>query len=258
MFDDKELAIEIEDLSFIYPDGTEALKGVSLKVRQGESLAIIGPNGAGKSTLLLNLNGLLRGNGLIKIFGIKINSSSSNLKNIRKKVGLVFQNPDDQLFCSTVYEDVAFGPTNLGLNREEVERRVKDALFKVEMGGYENSNAFHLSYGQKKRVAIATILSMNPDIVAIDEPSSNLDHNSQIKLAKILNSLLKTKLIVTHDIPYAALLCDRAVILDNGKIVADGLFFDILSKFELLEKHRLGLPPGFSIKKLKEDKKKLL
>jgi cobalt/nickel transport system ATP-binding protein len=254
MFDDKELAIEIEDLSFIYPDGTEALKGVSLKVRQGESLAIIGPNGAGKSTLLLNLNGLLRGNGLIKIFGIKINSS--NLKNIRKKVGLVFQNPDDQLFCSTVYEDVAFGPTNLGLSKEEVKGRVKDALFKVEMVGYENSNAFHLSYGQKKRVAIATILSMNPDIVAIDEPSSNLDHNSQIRLAKILNSLSKTKLIVTHDIPYAALLCDRAVILDNGKIVADGLFFDILSKSELLGNHRLGLPPGFSIKKLKEDKEK--
>jgi len=255
MFDDKELAIEIENLSFIYPDGTEALKEVNLKVRQGESLSIIGPNGAGKSTLLLNLNGLLRGNGLIKIFGIKINPS--NLKEIRKKVGLVFQNPDDQLFCLNVYEDIAFGPTNLGFNKKEVERRVKDALLKVEMEGYEDHNAFHLSYGQKKRVAIATILSMNLDIVAIDEPSSNLDHNSQIGLAKILNSLSKTKLIVTHDIPYAALLCDRAVILDNGKIVADGLFFDILSKSELLEKHRLGLPPGFSIKKLKEDKTKL-
>jgi cobalt/nickel transport system ATP-binding protein len=145
----------------------------------------------------------------------------------------------------------------LGLNKKEVERRVKDALFKVEMVGYENSNAFHLSYGQKKRVAIATILSMNPDIVAIDEPSSNLDHNSQTRLSKILNSLSKTKLIVTHDIPYATLLCDRAVILDDGKIVADGLFFDILSKSELLEKHRLGLPPGFSIEKLREDKKRL-
>lgn len=251
----ENVIIEIENLSFNYPDGTAALKDVSLKVCEGESVAIIGPNGAGKSTLLLNLNGLLKGNGLVKIFGTEINSS--NPRDVRKKVGLVFQNPDDQLFCSTVYEDVAFGPTNLGLNREEVERRVKDTLLKVEMNGYENQNAFHLSYGQKKRVAIATILSMNPDIVAIDEPSSNLDHNSQIGLAKILNSLSKTKLIVTHDIPYSALLCDRAVILDNGKIVTDGLFFDILSKSELLEKHRLGLPPGFSIKKLREDKIKL-
>ena len=255
MYKNKNLAIEIENLSFNYPDGTAALKDVSLKVCEGESVAIIGPNGAGKSTLLLNLNGLLKGNGLVKIFGTEINSS--NLRDIRKRVGLVFQNPDDQLFCSTVYEDIAFGPMNLRLKEVEIERRVNDALLKVEMNGYEDHNAFHLSYGQKKRVAIATILSMNPDIIVIDEPSSNLDHDSQLRFAKILISLLKTKLIVTHDIPYAALLCDRAVILDNGKIVADGLFFDILSKPELLERHRLGFQPGFSIEKLKKDKNKL-
>lgn len=236
-------AIKISNLSYAYPDGSEALKEVNLEIANGQSVAIMGPNGAGKSTLLLHLNGILQGQGKIEIFGLPV--ASQNIKEIRRRVGIVFQDPDDQLFSPTVFDDVAFGPLNMGLPADEVKRRVSKALEAVEMRGYENKMAYHLSFGQKKRVATATALSMEPDILAVDEPSSNLDPRGRRKLFNIIRSLPVTKIIVTHDLPYTLELCERAIILDEGRVVADGPIETILSNEELLEKHGLELPSKY-------------
>lgn len=236
-------AVEIKDLHYSYPDGTEALRGVDLVVEEGESVGIVGPNGAGKSTLLLHLNGILMGRGEVKIFGMPV--IKPNLKEIRRRVGLVFQDPDDQLFSPTVFDDVAFGPLNIGLSPEEVEWAVKKALQQVGLEGFEKRSAFHLSFGQKKRAAIATVLSMNPDLLVLDEPSSNLDPRARRELSELLQSLKITKIIVTHDLPFVFENCERVVVMSEGKVVADGEVFSILSDGGLLERYGLELPYGY-------------
>jgi len=237
-------AIEIVGLRYAYPDGTRALCGIDLTIEEGESVAVIGPNGAGKSTLLLHLNGILRGKGVIRVFGTPIEDST--LREVRRRVGVVFQDPDDQLFLTTVNQDVAFGPSNLGLGPEEVAHRTHEALESVGMGGFGERAAHHLSFGQRKRVATATVLSMRPDILVLDEPSSNLDPRSRRHLGEILAALPVTKIIVTHDLPYAYHTCERAVILSGGRVAADGPIGAILSDSGLLAAHDLELPQGFA------------
>ncbi len=236
-------AIEMKGVRFAYPDGTPALNGVDLSVEEGESVGVIGPNGAGKSTLLLHLNGILRGQGEVSIFGLPV--KKENLREIRRRVGLVFQDPDDQLFSPTVFDDVAFGPVNMGLPAEEVKREVERALAEVGMEGTEKRSAHHLSFGQQKRVSIATVLSMRPDLLVLDEPSSNLDPRARRGLAELLRGLPVTKVVVTHDLPFVLEICERAVVLDAGRVAADGEALTILSDEDLLARHGLELPFGF-------------
>jgi len=237
-------AVLVQGLTFAYPDGTEVLRGIDLVVQRGESVALVGPNGAGKSTFLLHLNGILQGSGRISIFGLAV--ETKNLREVRRRVGLVFQDPEDQLFLGTVGQDVAFGPANLGLNEEEVSLRVEEALEAVGMLGSEEKCSHHLSFGQKKRVAVATVLSMRPDLLALDEPTSNLDPKSRRRLVQILAALPVTKIVVTHDLPLAFELCERTVILDGGRIVADGPTEQILLDERLLAMHDLELPYRFA------------
>jgi cobalt/nickel transport system ATP-binding protein len=236
-------AIEAKDLRFSYPDGTPVLRGIDLTVRQGESVALIGPNGAGKSTLLLHLNGILRGTGDLRVFGLPV--QDKNLREIRRIVGVVFQDPEDQLFLTSVAQDVAFGPGNLGLDKGEIATRVQEALAAVDMEGSGHRAAHHLSFGQKKRVAVATVLAMRPSLLVLDEPLSNLDPRAHRKLADILLGLPVTKIIATHDLPAAYELCERTVILDEGHIVADGPTGTLLNDQALLAAHGLELPYGF-------------
>ena len=232
--------IKIKNLSFRYPDGQQALTEVSLTVYQGETIALIGPNGAGKSTLFLHLNGILRSNGRVEVFGGPI--SDDNLREVRRKVGLVFQNPDDQLFSPTVFDDVAFGPINLGYSVAEVHRSVAKALRWVRMEGYEKRSPHHLSLGEKKRIAIATVLSMAPEILVIDEPTSNLDPRSKWHLITLLKKLPMTRIIASHDLELVRTLCQRVIILDRGQVVAEGSTEQILSDVLLLKNH--GLAPA--------------
>jgi cobalt/nickel transport system ATP-binding protein len=236
-------AVEINKLVYSYPDGTLALRGVNLTIEEGESVGIVGPNGAGKSTLLLHLNGILMGRGEVRIFGLPVDKQ--NLREIRRRVGLVFQDPDDQLFSPTVFDDVAFGPMNMGFSREEVAAAVSRALQEVGVTGQEKRSAHHLSYGQKKRVAIATVLSMNPDLLVLDEPSSNLDPRARREFSELLQGMKITKILVTHDLPFVFENCDRVVVMSGGKVAADGEAFDILSNEELLSEYGLELPYGF-------------
>ncbi len=234
----------VEDLAFAYPDGNQALYGVDLRVGRGERVALLGPNGAGKTTLVLHLNGILRaGRGRVTVAGLPVDKPS--LQEVRRRVGIVFQDPDDQLFMPTVGEDVAFGPRNLGLPETEVSRRVTEALEQVGMGGYAERPPHHLSFGQRRRVAVATVLSMHPEILVLDEPSSNLDPAGRRELAEVLQALPVTLLMVTHDLPYALQLCPRSVVLDGGVVVADGPTRELLTDAELLGRHRLELPYGF-------------
>jgi len=232
-----EKAIAIRGLNYSYPDGTKALKGITLNIAEGESVGIIGPNGAGKSTLLLQLNGILRGAGNIKIFGTEV--EEKNYGKIRGMVGVVFQEPDNQLFMPTVFDDVAFGPLNMGLAKEQVGERVEDALTKVDMLPAMRKTSHHLSFGEKKRVSVATVLSMSPKVIALDEPSSNLDPKHRRGLIDLLNSFDMTKVVVTHDLDLVSKVCSRVIIIDRGEITADGLAADILNDRELLAKHDL-------------------
>ena len=233
--------IEIKNLSFSYPDGQGALRDISLAVSAGETVAFIGPNGAGKSTLLLHLNGILRSeNGTVRILGLP--TEEKHLKAIRCKVGLVFQNPDDQLFSPTVFDDVAFGPISMGCSEEEVRRRVKRALGQVGMSGHERRSPHHLSGGEKKRIAIATVLSMSPEILVIDEPTSDLDPRGRWALIELLRGLPMTKLIASHDLEAVQALCERAILLDEGRVVADDLTCRVLSDPPLLASHGLAPP----------------
>jgi len=231
--------IKINDLSFTYPDGQPALSGLSLVVGQGESVAVIGPNGAGKSTLLLHLNGIFHSNGTVRVFDRPVNDK--NLRWVRSRVGLVFQDPDDQLFSPTVFDDVAFGPINMGYSEAEVHQAVSKALEWVGMAGYEKRSSHHLSIGERKRIAIATVLSMSPQILALDEPSGNLDPRSKWSLISLLRRLPMTKIIATHDLELVRALCSRTVILDRGQIVIDGATSLILNDRSLLVAH--GLAP---------------
>jgi cobalt/nickel transport system ATP-binding protein len=232
--------IEIKNLSFNYPDGHQGLENVDFNICPGENVAVIGPNGAGKSTLLLHLNGILRGNSAVKICGLAV--EEKNLKEIRKRVGLIFQDPEDQLFSLNVFDDVAFGPINMGYSESEVKQRVAQALKWVGMGGYEERSPHHLSVGEKKRIAIATVLSLNPEILVIDEPTSNLDPRSKWSLIGLLKQLPVTKIIATHDLELVRALCQRTVVMDEGKIVADGNTEAILGDVHLLKVH--GLAPS--------------
>lgn len=234
--------IEVENLSFRYPDGRLALDDVSLSVAPDEKVALVGPNGSGKSTLLLHLNGVLRSpTGTIRLGGLPLNDR--NLGQIRAWVGLVFQNPDDQLFSPCVYQDVAFGPLHMGLPEAEVRARVERALAAVGMGDYAERVSFHLSVGEKKRIAIATVLSMEPKILVLDEPSAGLDPRARRHLIALLHDLKQqTMLISTHDMRLAAELCARVVVLDGGRVVAEGLTERILNDADLLERHGLEKP----------------
>ena len=232
-----DTAIRIADLRFAYPDGVQALRGVDLTIGVGEKVALLGPNGAGKTTLLLHLNGILRGKGTIHIMGQPLNNG--NLKHFRAQVGLVFENPDDQLFSPTVFDDVAFGPLYMGLAREEVLERARLALEQVGMAGFEERLPHHLSLGQKKRIAIATVLSMKPAILALDDPFSSLDPGARRELVQLLQTLPQTMIVSTHHIPIIRHLFPRTVVMDDGCIVADGDTGAILADTALLEAHGL-------------------
>jgi len=229
--------IEIGHLSYRYPDGTPALRGIDLDVRRGDSIAILGPNGSGKSTLLYHLNGTLIGDGRVVILGLPIvkeNLPKEILREIRRKVGLVFQNPDDQLFCPTVYDDVAFGPLNMGLDKENVQLRVERTLDMVGLEGFEKRSAHHLSEGEKKRVALATVLAMDSEILALDEPTDNLDPLASHALIERIRQIDRTKIIITHHLDLAMDLCNRAVFLQAGKKVADLSMERLVEDRELL------------------------
>ncbi len=239
-------AIEIKKLSYAYPDGKTALENINLDIFEGESIGIVGPNGAGKTTLILHLNGILRGNCQLKILDMEMNSK--NLKNIRSKVGLVFQNPEDQLFSPTVFEDVSFGPLNMRLPAEEVRKRTEEALSQVEMEGFENRSSHHLSEGEKRRISIATVFSMQPEILVLDEPTSNLDPKHRRKLIQLLKKFQTTKIIVSHDLEAILELCDRTVLFSKGRIEADGETKKILANKELMESNSLECPLSIKLK----------
>jgi cobalt transport protein ATP-binding subunit len=237
-------ALEVQDLLFAYPDGTQALFGVNLAIEPGERVALLGPNGAGKTTLVLHLNGIHAvQSGWVSVGGLPV--VKEHLREVRRRVGIVFQDPDDQLFMPSVRDDVAFGPANLGYRGDELDRRVQAALAAVGMTEVRDRPPHHLSFGQRRRVAAATVLSMEPTVLVLDEPSSNLDPQSRREFAEIVLGLGLTTLMVTHDLPYALQLCPRAVIMHEGVIVADGPTRDLLADAELMAANRLELPFGF-------------
>ncbi|WP_310525763.1 ABC transporter ATP-binding protein [Nocardioides sp.] len=236
--------LDLQSVAYAYPDGHQALFGVDLHVHRGERVAVLGPNGAGKTTLVLHLNGiLLPGRGTVTVSGLPV--VKDNLAEIRRRVGIVFQDPDDQLFMGSVRDDVAFGPRNLGIRGAELDRRVMAALDLVGMADFVDRPPHHLSFGQRRRVAVATVLVMEPEIIVLDEPSSNLDPASRRELADILTGLDVTLMMVTHDLPYALQLCPRAVVLSDGIVAAQGRTLDILTDDALMKSHRLELPYGF-------------
>lgn len=240
-------SLDVRGLAYAYPDGHQALFGVDLTVGRGERVALLGPNGAGKTTLVLHLNGILTGGvGTVAVGGLALDPGDrDNLREIRRRVGIVFQDPDDQLFMPTVRDDVAFGPANLGLAGADLDARVAEALDAVGMGEHAGRPPHHLSFGQRRRVAVATVLAMRPEILVLDEPTSNLDPASRRELAEVIERLDVTVLLVTHDLPYALQLCARSVVLSGGTIVADGRTADVLGDETLLAAHRLELPFGF-------------
>jgi cobalt/nickel transport system ATP-binding protein len=246
--------LDVRGLAFAYPDGHQALFGVDLHVHEGERVALLGPNGAGKTTLVLHLNGILgaasggHSRGSVEVSGLPV--TKANLKEVRRRVGIVFQDPDDQLFLGTVRQDVAFGPANLGLKGAELDRRVMESLERVGMTDFVDRPPHHLSYGQRRRVAVATVLAMEPEVLVLDEPSSNLDPASRRELADIMRSLDVTVLMVTHDLPYALELCPRSVVLSEGVVVADRPTFDVLTDEALMAAHRLELPWGFDPRRI--------
>jgi cobalt/nickel transport system ATP-binding protein len=238
-------AIHATGLAFHYPNGHAALDGVHLHVEHGERVAVLGPNGAGKTTLMHHLNGLMRGTGTLEVAGLDVGPDT--LSDLRRRVGLVFQDPDDQLFMPTVEEDVAFGPLNMGLDPGAVSARVDEALRAVRMCTAAKRAPYQLSMGERRRVAIATVLAMHPRLLVLDEPSANLDPRARRELLDVLERIDRTMLVTTHDLPLAAELCERAVILAEGRVVADGDCRDVLGDELLLAAHDLELPAGFDL-----------
>ncbi|MGV8074439.1 MAG: energy-coupling factor ABC transporter ATP-binding protein [Syntrophobacteraceae bacterium] len=233
--------VEVRDLQYTYPDGNMALRGVSFRITHGETVAIVGGNGAGKSTLLLHLNGcLIPEAGVVRIGDFPLNKDT--LQQVRRTVGMVFQDPDDQLFMPTVYDDVAFGPLNLGLTMEDVEERVNNALSIVGATHLKNRPPYRLSGGEKRSVAIASVLSMSPSILVMDEPSSNLDPKARRQLIRLLRTFEHTIIIATHDLDMVLDLCSRTILLQDGRVVADAPTWDILQNEELLDAGRLEKP----------------
>lgn len=248
----RDNAIEVDNVFFTYPDGHDVIKGLSCTIGHGEKVALIGPNGAGKSTFMSLLNGvLLSCEGKVVIDGLEI--KKENLIEVRRKVGIVFQDPDDQLFCPTVFDDVAFGPLNLGLSKDEIHQRVKDALEMVGLTGREERPSFHLSFGERKRLALATVLSYQPEILVFDEPSTNMDPLSRRRMIDWLKTSDKTILMCTHDLDIALEVCYRCIVLTDGKIVADGLASEILYDRTLLEANSLELPLALQTHELLHD-----
>ncbi len=234
------LAVHVRELGFAYPDGHVALRDINLCVGPAERVALVGPNGAGKSTLMLHLNGILRGQqGTIQVGDLEVNEA--NLRKVRAAVGIVFQNPDDQLFSPTVFDDVAYGPIYMGLTEEQVRQRVTQALKQMNMETYAGRTSHHLSLGEKKRISIATVLAMEPNILVLDEPSAGLDPRARRTLIQLLDRLGTTMLISTHDLRLVQELCPRTVVLDEGRIVADGPTEELLRDETLLRAH--GLEP---------------
>jgi cobalt/nickel transport system ATP-binding protein len=237
-------ALEVSDLRFAYPDGLQALKGVNLTVPRGQRMALLGPNGAGKTTLVLHLNGVLTAaGGTVRVGGLEV--AKRNLKEIRRRVAIVFQDPDDQLFMPTLREDVAFGPANLGLEGGPLEARVDEALAAVGLEKVAGRPPHHLSFGERRRAAVATVLAMRPEVLVLDEPTSHLDPAAKRELADILQRLDLTVVMVTHDLPYALELCERAVVMNEGTITGDGPTHEVLADERLMRASRLELPYGF-------------
>ena len=233
-------SIEIEGITYSYPDGHKALSEVSLVIQPGEKVALVGPNGAGKSTLILHLNGILTGSGSVRVCGLEVNKET--LGRVRAMVGLVFQSPDDQLFSPRVYDDVAYGPLYQGLPIEVVQERVEQSLAAVAMSDYAQRVSHHLSMGEKKRIAIATVLSMKPEVLILDEPTAGLDPRARRSFINLLDELPLTMLVSTHDMLMVEELFPRMLILDEGKLVADGPTSDLMRDAQLLEAHGLERP----------------
>ena len=239
-------AIEVSALTFAYPDGRQALSGVDLTVEPGERVALLGPNGAGKTTLALHLNGLLRAaSGTVRVSGEELNDET--VAGIRRRVGLVFQDPNDQLFMPTVEEDVAFGPANRGVRGEPLAAAVSAALDSVAAGDLSRRPPHHLSGGEKRLAALATVLVMEPDVLVLDEPGSGLDPAGRRRLVAVLGGLDVTQIVITHDLPFALELCPRSVVMDRGQVVLDMPTRELLSRPDLLAAHRLELPYGFTL-----------
>jgi cobalt/nickel transport system ATP-binding protein len=253
--------VETKDITYEYPDGTKALEKVNFNVDEGKIVALLGPNGAGKSTLFLHFNGILRpSSGSVDIDGETVNYDKKDLMRIRQKVGIVFQNPDDQLFAPTVLEDVAFGPMNMGLPKEEVEERVKEALFRVGMEGFEKKPPHHLSGGQKKRVAIAGILAMKPKIMVLDEPTSGLDPKGASQILRLLYKLNKegmTIVISTHDVDLVPLYASRVYIISEGKIIKEGTAPEVFEDVKTIRGANLRLPRIAHLMEILEKEDKL-
>ncbi|MGE0278006.1 MAG: energy-coupling factor ABC transporter ATP-binding protein [Nitrospiraceae bacterium] len=246
------VVVEVDNLHFSYPDGHKVLKGLTFKINKGEKVALIGPNGAGKSTLMSQLNGVhLANSGRVVIDGMDV--TKNNLKEIRRKVGIVFQDPDDQLFCPTVYDDVAFGPLNLGLPEDQITSRVKEALSVVGLEGFEERSSFHLSFGERKRLALATVLSYQPEILVFDEPSTNMDPLNRRNLINWLKSSDKTLLLCTHDLDIVLEVCDRCILLVDGRVEVEGTVRQILYDRKLLEKNKLEMPLALMTHELLHD-----
>ena len=238
--------IELRDVEFSYPDGRVALRGIDLSVGGGERVALLGPNGSGKTTLALHLNGILRAStGSIAVAGLEL--TDTNLPEIRRRVGLVFQDPNDQLFMPTVAEDVAFGPANLGLRGEDLDKRVASTLVQVDAADLAERPPHHLSGGEKRRASLATVLAMEPDILVFDEPTTGLDPAARRDLLIRLLTLEMTQLVITHDLSLALEMCPRSVIVNDGVVVADGPTRDLLADPTLLARNRLELPYGLTL-----------
>ncbi len=239
-------SVKIKNLSYRYPDGKSVLKNIQLRIAENECIGVVGANGAGKSTLLNHLNGILLSNNKITIAQKLLNKRSA--RSIRKIIGVVFQNPDDQLFSATVFDDIAFGPLNLGLSEKEVKDRVQTALQAVGMNGYAETSPFHLSFGQKKRISIATVLSMNPSILVLDEPTSNLDPAGRRLIADILKHQKMTRIIATHDLELVLEICTRVAVIHHGRIVKVGKPRTLLKNKKLMCDCNLEVPHSLRYK----------
>ncbi|MCP8305351.1 MAG: ATP-binding cassette domain-containing protein [archaeon] len=239
-----EMVIDVKDVRYVYPDGFVALDGVNVRVLEGERVAILGSNGAGKSTLLMLIDGLFKpSKGAVQVLGMP--TDDENFHEIRSRIGFVFQDPDDQLFCPTLWDDITFGLLNMGLYDDEVVRRTKDALRIVGLEGYEEKAPHHLSVGEKKKATIAIVLAMKPDVLILDEPTANLDPKSRVGLIRLINRLHEggeiTLVVATHDVDFVPMVADRAYVLDKGKVLAEGYLEDVFSNFKVMEE--TGLEP---------------
>lgn len=243
----KKEAVRVQDISFSYPDRKAALNHINFSVSQGESLGIIGPNGAGKSTLLLHLNGVLKGKGRVKILGERIRRR--NIKWIRSKVGIVFQDPHDQLFMPTVFDDVAFGPLNMGWTEEKVQKRVLRVLKDLGLEGVQDRNPSHLSFGEKKKISLATVLVLEPELLVLDEPTANLDPGSRRHFLHILEKIPQTKIMATHDLDSVWQLCPQVLLMNRGKVIAHGRRDEILEDEKLLGENNLEVPLSLLLEK---------